>query len=180
MRHVLALLALASAASAQDLPVVRDGLTPALADTVGTDAIDGDNGRAVLRATGQPFTGVVEDRYPSGAPRLRRSVVDGRPEGLWVEWYETGVVRYLATWSGGRGDGVWTYFHPNGEVRERASVVADVWDGPVEGWHANGRKAFEGTHDGGQRAGVWRFWTEGGVLDRTERYEDGELVDGSP
>ena len=171
------LLATSASAAAQGLPLVRDGLTPALPDTVGTDEIEGDNGVATLRRTGEPFTGVVSDRYPSGAKRLRRSVVDGRPEGLWVEWYESGVVRYLATWAGGGGEGVWTYFHPNGEARERALVVADVYTGPVEGWHPNGQKAFEGFNEGNERAGVWRFWTESGALDRTERYDAGELVE---
>ena len=169
MRLVL-LLALAAPALAQDLPLVRDRLTPALPDTVRTDDVDGDNGAAVLRATGEPFTGVVFDRYPSGAKKLRRSVVEGRAEGLWVEWYESGTVRYLATWAEGRGDGVWTYFHPNGEVREQATVVDDMYTGPAEGWHENGRKAFEGVHEANERVGVWRFWSEDGALDRTEHY----------
>ena len=153
------------------------GVTPALPDTVRADAVDEDNGRAVLRATGEPFTGIVVDTHPSGAKKLRRSVVDGRAEGLWLEWYESGVPRYVATWRGGKGDGVWTYFHETGEVRERSVVVADAFDGPVEGWHANGRKAFEGAYRQNQKDGVFRYWDEGGRLDRTETYADGERVD---
>ena len=171
------LLTASASAAGQDLPLVRDGLTPALPDTVSTDEIDGDNGIAVLRTTGEPFTGVVSDQWPNGVAKLRRSVVDGKPEGLWVEWHETGVVRYLATWRNGGGDGVWTYFHPNGEVRDRSTVVADVFTGPTEGWHENGRKAFEGVNQENARTGVWRFWSEDGVLDRVERYDNGEVVD---
>ena len=153
------------------------GVTPALPDTVRADAVDEDNGFAVLRATGEPFTGVVVDAYPSGAKKLRRSVVDGRAEGLWVEWYESGVPRYLATWRSGQGEGAWTYFHETGEVRERSVVVADAFDGPVEGWHANGRKAFEGAYRQNQKDGTFRYWDESGRLNRTETYEGGVRTD---
>ena len=168
------LAALAPPAAAQTGGAVR---TPALPDTAHVSEVEGEDGAAVLRATGQPFTGVVVDAYPSGAKKLRRSVVGGRAEGLWVEWYESGVPRYLAAWRDGKGDGVWTYFHETGEVRERATVVADVYDGPVEGWHANGRKAFEGAYLGNAKDGTFRYWDEAGRLDRTEVYRRGERVE---
>lgn len=152
----------------QDLPLVREGLTPALPDTVRADAIQETNGFAVLRETEEPFTGTIIDVYPSGAKRMQRSVVEGRAEGLWIEWYESGIPRYMATWRDGKGEGVWTYYHENGMVRERATVVGDAYTGPVEGWHATGAKAMEGYYQDWQRKGTWRFWSEDGTLLRTE------------
>jgi hypothetical protein len=81
-------------------------LTPALPDTLQAEDVKQENGFTTVRATGRPFTGIVADTYENGAKKLRRSVVDGLPEGLWMEWYESGVPRYQATWRRGRGDGL--------------------------------------------------------------------------
>jgi antitoxin component YwqK of YwqJK toxin-antitoxin module len=151
-------------------------LTPALTDTLRADQVEQDNGFTTVRATGAPFTGIVVDVYASGAKQLRRSVVEGLPEGLWMEWYENGVPRYMATWQGGRGEGVWTYFHATGEIRERVLVTGDVYDGPVEGWHANGQKAFEGHNRANQKDGRWRYWDEAGRMTKVDVYRDGTLL----
>jgi antitoxin component YwqK of YwqJK toxin-antitoxin module len=151
-------------------------LTPALPDTLQTDDIEQKDGFTIVRSTGQPFTGIVADTYASGAKKLRRSVVDGLPEGLWMEWYESGVPRYQATWQRGRGDGVWIYYHDNGEIRERVMVTDDVYDGLVEGWHASGAKAFEGHNRNGNKDGRWRHWDETGRLTKTEIYRDGTIL----
>ena len=104
--------------------------------------------------------------------------MDGRAEGLWVEWYESGVPRYLATWRGGKGEGAWTYFHETGEVRERSVVVGDRFDGPVEGWHANGRKAFEGrVPPEPEGRHVPLLGRERPASTRTETYEGGVRTD---
>jgi antitoxin component YwqK of YwqJK toxin-antitoxin module len=151
-------------------------LTAALPDTLQTDDVKQEEGFTIVRSTGRPFTGIVADTYESGAKKLRRSVVDGLPEGLWMEWYESGVLRYQATWRRGRGDGLWTYYHDNGEIRERVMVTDDVYDGLVEGWHASGAKAFEGHYRDGNKDGRWRHWDETGRLTKVEIYRDGTVL----
>lgn len=179
----LALLALlvvsGSAGPTQAQPAASfpaDRLTPALTDTLRADQVAQDNGFTTVRATGAPFTGTVIDTYDSGAKKLRRSVVEGLPEGLWMEWYESGVPRYVATWKHGRGEGVWMYFHETGQIRERVLVTGDVYDGPVEGWHANGQKAFEGHNRANQKDGRWRYWDEAGRMTKVEVYRNGTLL----
>lgn len=181
LKRLLCLTALAvalpSTALAQDLDPVRTGLTPALSDTTLVADVEKVDGFVVRRSTGERFTGTIVDFFPSGAKRMRRSVADGQAEGFWIEWYESGVPRYMGSWAAGRGEGVWFYFHENGEVRVRTTVVDDVFTGPEESWYANGRKAYEGINLNNNQDGVWRYWNEDGTLDRTERYEDGELVE---
>jgi antitoxin component YwqK of YwqJK toxin-antitoxin module len=151
-------------------------LTPALTDTLRADQVAQDNGFTTVRATGTPFTGIVVDRYDSGAKRMRRAVVEGLPEGLWMEWHQSGVPRYMATWARGRGEGIWTYFHETGQIRERVRVAGDVFEGPVEGWYANGQKAFEGHNRSNQKDGRWRYWDERGRMTKVEVYRDGTLL----
>ena len=178
MRLALALLLAPLAALAQDAPdgsldsppPVRRALTLTSADTLTTEAFDALPDQAT-------FSGVVADRWPNGRLRLLRSVVRGRPAGLWTEWYETGVVRYLAEWDPERsGEGVWYYFHETGLVRDRSVYHGDRAFGPSEGWHANGLKAYEGRYRANERVGRWRWWNEGGGLDSLRTYPDGGPV----
>ncbi|HHP7239945.1 toxin-antitoxin system YwqK family antitoxin [Longibacter sp.] len=161
---------------AQPTAAVLSSVTPSLPDTLRTDQIKEENGFTVVRSTGAPFTGTVADGYESWAKKLRRSVVDGLPEGLWMEWYENGVPRYQATWRRGRGEGLWTYYHENGEIRERVTVTGDVYDGLAEGWHASGAKAFEGHYRNGNKDGRWRRWDERGLLATVKVYRDGTVL----
>ena len=144
-------------------------LTPVPAQTV--RIISGSDGRWLDKKTGAPVTdATVVDQYASGAKRLRVAVVGGRAEGLWQEWYENGVPRYIASWKQGRGEGIWMYFHPTGAIRERSLIVNDASTGPVEGWYPSGVKEFEGMYDRNARVGTWRFWNADGSRNREETY----------
>ena len=112
----------------------------------------------------------VVDFHRSGSKRLRVAVVGARAEGLWKEWYENGVPRYIASWKQARGEGIWMYFHPTGAIRERSLIVNDASTGPVEGWYASGVKEFEGMYDRNARVGTWRFWNPDGSRNREETY----------
>ena len=61
------------------------------------------------------------------------SVVAGKTTGLWTEWYETGVVRYLAEWHPeGKGEGAWFYFLETGVARDRTVYRRDIAEGPSD------------------------------------------------
>ena len=164
---VLSLPAVASAQHAEgDSNGIRRVLTPALPDTLTTAAFD-------ALPDGAAFSGVVADRHPDGRLALLRSVVRGQPTGLWTEWYPSGVVRYLAEWHPeGKGEGVWYYFHESGLVRDRSVLRRDRSRGLTEGWHANGQKAYEGHYFDNARVGRWRWWNTLGRLDSTRTYAD--------
>ncbi len=157
-------------------PNIRRVLTPVFSDTITTEALEERNGQATLLAPNTPFTGIVLDRWPNGQLKLLRSVENGKATGLWTEWYDTGVIRYLAEWHPeGSGEGAWFYFHENGVVRDRTVYRRDIPVGPSEGWHANGRKAFAGVYDSiGGREGVWRWWGEDGQIDREVTFAAGQ------
>ncbi len=175
---LLVLVPLGARAQASE---IRRVLSPALTDTVTTTDLDEVNGRATLRATGAPYTGVVRDLWPDGRLKLLRSVEGGRAAGLWTEWYDSGIVRYLAEWHpDGPGEGAWFYFYENGVVRDRTVYRRDTPVGPSEGWHPTGRKAFEGVYDAeGRRTGLWRWWSADGQLEREQTFLDGRGVNGA-
>ena len=155
-----------SAASAQSV------LTPALSDTLNSDDVEERNQVVYLKETDKPATAVIEKFYQSGQIQSRRSVVNGKAEGVWIEWYESGIPRYLAEWKQGMGHGQWIYFHENGEIRERSHVEQDLWQGITEGWHPNGVKAFEGMHVQNERIGKWTWWDEQGAITESKTYQN--------
>lgn len=94
--------------------------------------------------TDDPVTGIVESYYENGNKLARYSVVDGMVQGIWLEWYEDGPLRFYGEWQDSKAEGLILYFHPNGEISERAYARADLYNGPVEGWTVDGKKAFAG------------------------------------
>lgn len=115
------LLILAGKAYAQSV------ITPALTDTLQISEVDEHEQLTYLKDSGTPLTAVVVDCYASGQLKLRRSVVAGKAEGVWIEWYENGIPRYIAEWRNGKGDGLWLYFHENGQLRTRETVQDNIW-----------------------------------------------------
>ena len=149
---LLAAFTMPCSSVAQQAPQVLD-----LADTVSRDGV------LVVRSTGLPVNGTLVARHPNGRLKQRYSVIEGLPDGAWLEWSDQGVVTLYAEWRRGLGDGIWVYFHPNGEVRERAEVQGDIWNGVAEGWHDNGVKAFESQFNLGVRPLPVRRWNRDGL-----------------
>lgn len=151
-------------------------ITPALSDTLLLSEVEERNQLTYLKDLDSTATAVIVDYYDSGQLKLRRSVVDGMAEGLWMEWYETGIPRFIAEWQLGRGHGQWMYFHENGQLRARETVEDDIWHGISESWYANGQKRSEGHHRQGQKHGTWNYWNKDGSHQKTEQYTNGTLI----
>ncbi|OZC04424.1 toxin-antitoxin system YwqK family antitoxin [Rubricoccus marinus] len=164
------LFALAAAPEAQDVRGI-----PSQLPVVQEASVTSENGVVADAATGEPITAQVVGTHENGAPRIRYTVVEGLVEGVWVEWYASGVPRYIGEWAGGKG--VWTYFHETGAIRERSRVTADVWHGISEGWHPNGARAWSGRFEQGEKEGAWHTWRKDGAVEAIETYEGGTVVE---
>lgn len=151
-------------------------LSPALADTLSLADVENRDQVFYLVETGEPATGIVEEYHESGQIKSRRSVVAGKAEGLWVEWFETGIPRYIAEWRQGKGHGQWIYFHENGQISARETVKDDIWHGISESWYANGQKKTEGHLHDGAKHGVWKYWAPDGSFERTEEFVYGTRI----
>lgn len=131
-------------------------LTPRLETTYRLSELEDRGQHFIVAETGEPATGEVAAFHATGARKARFSLIEGRATGLWIEWYESGQVRYLGEWIAGAGTGTWYYFHETGEVAERVHVREDIYVGVAEGWTEDGEKAFEALNREGERTEVWR------------------------
>ena len=66
--------------------------TPHAGPIVTSSKLRKQDGIQVLAETGKPFTGIVEDRHANKKLEARRSLVDGRVQGVWLKWYGTGAL----------------------------------------------------------------------------------------
>ena len=64
--------------------------TPHAGPIVTSSKLRKQDGIQVLAETGKPFTRIVEDRHANNKLEARRSLVDGRVQGVWLEWYDSG------------------------------------------------------------------------------------------
>jgi len=147
-------------------------ITPALTDTLMLSEVENRDQVFYLNESDEPVTAVVVDYFESGQIKSRKTVIAGKAEGLWVEWYESGIPKYLAEWTQGMGHGQWVYFYENGEIRERSHVEQDLWQGIAEGWHSNGVKAFEGMYIENERIGRWTWWDDQGAITESKTYQN--------
>ncbi len=114
-------------------------------------------------------------------------LVDGKRDGLWIEWYAgggrdesvyhagvldgpnvawhpNGALRFAGSYRDGRMDGPWRAWHENGNVRCERSYVDGRIDGTYREYHPNGAVAEESQHSLGVQTGIERGYDADGHL----------------
>lgn len=122
------------------------------------------------------YTGVIQETYPDGRPKVWKQLINGQANGLWLEWYPDGTVRFRAYWRDGKGDGKWQYFHPNGALRFEGTYAADRAIGIARDYFPNGVLRTETTYVNGEPHGEVYIYDATGNPTETRRYEYGTRV----
>jgi len=89
-------------------------------DLVGNDA----DGLAYQKFTSTPFTGKLNRGLQRG------SFKNGKREGYWEEYRETGLLFKKGTYKNGKKEGYWEEYHENGQL----SSKGDYKNGKKEGY----------------------------------------------
>ncbi|MEZ4859337.1 MAG: toxin-antitoxin system YwqK family antitoxin [Flavobacteriaceae bacterium] len=126
------------------------------------------------------YTGIISEHYANGSPSLWKTLIQGKAEGLWLEWYPNGNLRYRAYWKNGLGNGRWEYFHPNGRLRSESFYIDDIAQGFYRDYYENGQLQNDATYLNGKKEGVETSYDIDGVLLSRKRYENGTLVIDEP
>jgi len=124
------------------------------------------------------YTGIISERYVNGSPSLWKTVVDGKSNGLWMEWYPNGVLRYRAYWKNSLGNGKWEYFYPNGQLRSESFYIDDIAQGLYKSYYENGQLKSDVVYLNGKKDGIELTYDLNGLLLSRKRYENGkQLID---
>lgn len=124
------------------------------------------------------YTGIISERYANGSPSLWKTLVNGKSNGLWLEWYPNGTLRYRAHWKDSKGNGKWEYFYPNGQLRSESFYIDDIAQGLFKNYYENGQLKTNGTYFNGKKDGLELTYDLNGLLLSRKRYEYGvQLID---
>lgn len=126
------------------------------------------------------YNGVISEQYANGSPKLWKKLVNGKTEGLWLEWYPDGILRYKAYWKNSLGHGRWEYFHPNGQLRSESFYIEDIAQGIYRSYFENGQLQTDAAYLNGNKNGEEFIYDAVGKLSKRNFYENGQLVIDQP
>ena len=188
---VTALLAITSAALADEVSVIAPPDFAAVADTAPYDfapeesALDAEESYSEIE--------IIRERYPNRRVKIEREVTTNAEgsyvnHGTWKNWDEAGTLIAEGQYQMGRRVGVWTRWHTRRDaasLREhpfnsfqapfvsQATFNDDVMDGEWIIFDSKQRKCCQITLQKGKRNGTSTVWLPSGQVYREAVYEDG-------
>ena len=131
---------------------------------------------AGLNAFAQPKPGTV---YPEGKPGVNYNQKDskGKRHGLWVQqWKDTRNLLYRGQFEHGVPAGIWQRYYPDGALSAEVTHVQDTTITDMVMFHPDGRTiAAQGRFIKKKKDGMWKVWSESGVLLSEENFTDSLL-----
>ena len=98
--------------------------------------------------------------------RKQGHIKNGKREGFWVEYYESGDLNSKGTYKDGNKEGPWIYYYGNGGLWRKGNFKDGEQEGPWVGYHPNGRLMYEGgVYKKGKQEGPWiTYWENGQIV----------------
>lgn len=111
--------------------------------------------------------GEWKEYYETGELRARGKYVNNRREGKWTFYYRDGKVEQQGHYSKGLSDGEWKWTYPSGNPWREENYYEGKEDGPAIEYTDSGTVIAKGQYIDGERDGKW-------VIDIGEHREEGE------
>jgi antitoxin component YwqK of YwqJK toxin-antitoxin module len=116
--------------------------------------------------------------YPEGGVRLLGQLVDGKPDGRWIRYYEdTGNTQSTCNYKNGILHGkAKSYRHKDNTLWKEEYFVNGQLHGEEKHYHSDGTTLSSLTnHEHGRKNGHYKEWHPDGSLSVSGFYENGEL-----
>ena len=95
---------------------------------------------------------------------LDMQIMNGKKDGPFVSWYESGSIHEKLNYKNGKQDGLAIRNHPNGQPESMCTFRDGKPDGLSQGWHPNGTLKFRYTYQEGNLKGHVESWDCDGNL----------------
>ena len=122
------------------------------------------NRHLVRRGETNPFTGLMIDRYASGALRSCSTISNGLLNGVSHGWHTNGQLQVEEFFVDGVSHGTRTRWFTDGAKESEAPIAHGVIEGVFRKWHTNGVLAQQITLSNGVPQGLSRAWRPDGTL----------------
>jgi antitoxin component YwqK of YwqJK toxin-antitoxin module len=91
--------------------------------------------------------------------------------GEQVLYHKNGKVEMRGMMKNGKRDGVWRSWYESGQPWSETTFKDGVKNGKTTTWYDNGNKRYEGFFKNNKESGRWVFWTENGSISDTKNYD---------
>ncbi len=124
-----------------------------------------------------PFTGVMIERYESGALKSRSVISNGVLQGISEGWHTNGQMQVREHFTNGVSHGLRVRWHENGVKLSEAAVVGGKLQGSFRRWHDNGKMAeqMELKHDIPE--GLAQSFYPSGFMKAQARLKNGQVTE---
>ena len=120
----------------------------------------------------EPFTGWVKSENNGTVSQLGY-LQKGQREGMWMEWYSTGIKKSNIHWTNDQMSGVFHTWHENGKIRVTGQTTDGEVDGEWKEFYENGSLEAHSENKNGTLVNIEVFLFNG------EKCERSEVVDGN-
>ncbi|HSH02497.1 MAG TPA: hypothetical protein VLL52_08265 [Anaerolineae bacterium] len=112
-------------------------------------------------------------------------MVEGKKEGMWIEYYANGHKRREGAFKLGKKEGKWILYHKNGVVQSEATFHEGLYTGYYCSYYENGKRFREGHYaeitgksSDGRKEGVWyQYLPDGETVQWQISYKRGRIVE---
>lgn len=117
--------------------------------------------------------------FPGGAKQTTGAYENNQRDGSWIWWHETGKEAQKGKYTRGKHAGSWTSWYPSGAREEEGDYLQGRKQGTWTKWYESGAKMESGIFHNGTKSSLWTYYNddEKNTVARTERYENGQMVE---
>ncbi len=128
------------------------------------------SGKVISEATQKGSILRFVSKYPHGGNDAEGNMVDGKNEGLWKSYLESGTLFSETTYKADQPEGTVKLYYPQGTVAIEKNYKAGQLDGLYRHYHHNGKAYTEGYYVAGVKQGEWNYYYINGQLKEKTYY----------
>lgn len=117
----------------------------------------------ILRINGEPYSGILFslDEFSSDTLSLEK-FIDGKPDGLQMEFYRGGLKMSERWFKDGKKEGIYLSWYPNGNKKAECNFSEGEYQGALREWTETGVLIREMNYKKGHESGRQQAWDSEG------------------
>ena len=114
--------------------------------------------------------------YPNSEIVLKKGTfVDGTKQGVWVEYYQTNIIKNEITYTNDEIDGFAKTYYIDGTLKEQGIWKTDKWVGEYKYFYENGNPQYLWNYStSGQRTGNQKYFHDNGNIMIEGNWQEGK------
>jgi antitoxin component YwqK of YwqJK toxin-antitoxin module len=112
--------------------------------------------------------GEWKEFYETGELRAKGKYINSKPVGEWIYYFENGKIEIIGTYSRkGQKDGEWLWYYPDGNILSVENYAGGLMDGEYFSLTAEGDTLEHGSYMDGLEEGRWMYVNDSVLVEGT-------------